>query len=500
MALEAEQKLHFILFPLMAQGHMIPMVDMARLFAERGIVVTIVTTPRNTLRFKAITDRAIQSGLAIRLLQLKFPSVEVGLPEGCESIDTLPSRDTAKNFFNAVSMLQQPLEQSMGEMEPIPCCIISDMAFPWTNETALRFDIPRLIFHGTSCFSLLCSHNIHLHKPHLSINSESEPFVVPGLPDRVELTKACLPAGLSDPSSDLQDIRNQIREAEETAYGVVVNSFNSLEPKYVEAYQKIKGNKAWCIGPVSLCNKEDIDKAERGNRMSIDDRELSKWLDSKEPNSVVYVCLGSLCRLIPAQLMQIGLGLEASNCPFIWVIRSGKNDWELKKLLSEENFEERIKDRGLLIMGWAPQVLILSHQAIGGFLTHCGWNSTLEGVCAGVPMITWPMFAEQFFNEKLIVQVLGIAVRVGVNVTVQWGEEEKVGVLVEKEDVQKAVTEVMDKGEVGELRRKKARELGAMARSTMEEGGSSHLNMTLFIQDMLHHASTKLTMQEMKTV
>ncbi|KAF9618602.1 hypothetical protein IFM89_002297 [Coptis chinensis] len=120
--------------------------------------------------------------------------------------------------------------------------------------------------------------------------AESEPFVVPGLPDRVELTKAYLPARLSDPSSDLQDIHNQIREAEETAYDVVVNSFNSLDPKYVEAYQKIKGNKAWCIGPVSLCNKEDIDKAERGNRMSIDDRELSKWLDSKEPNSVVYVC------------------------------------------------------------------------------------------------------------------------------------------------------------------------------------------------------------------
>lgn len=88
-----------------------------------------------------------------------------------------------------------------------------------------------------------------------------------------------------------------------------------------------------------------------------------------------------------------------------------------------------------MIWGWAPQVLILSHPAIGGFLTHCGWNSTLEGVCAGVPMITWPLFAEQFYNEKFIVQVLRIGVRVGAEYAVKWGEEEKFGVLRKKEEV-----------------------------------------------------------------
>ncbi|KAF8364641.1 hypothetical protein HHK36_033385 [Tetracentron sinense] len=491
-----DHQLHFVMFPLMAQGHMIPLIDMARLFAERGVIATIVTTPLNAFRFKPIIDRAIDSGLPIRLLQLRFPCVEAGLPEGCESMDTVPSREFAKNFVTAISMLQQPLEQMLGELHPSPSCIISDMCLPWTSHVARKFHIPRFIFHGMSCFYLLCSHNMHLSKVHERITSESEPFMVPGLPDRIELTKAQLPLSLNHDSADLEDIRNQIREAELTAYGVVVNSFDELESRYVKEYKKANGNNVWCVGPVSLCNQEALDKVERGNKASIDENQCLEWLDSKQPSSVVYVCLGSLCRIIPSQLIEMGLGLEASNRPFIWVIKVGGKSSETEKWLVEEGFEERIKGRGLLIRGWAPQVLILSHPAIGGFLTHCGWNSSLEGVCAGVPLITWPLFAEQFINEKLVIQILRIGVRVGVEVPVPWGQEEKVGVLVKREEVKKAVQLLMDEGEEGEERRKRARELGEMAKRAMEEGGSSHLNMTLLIQDIMHQVSEKKYIQD----
>ncbi|KAF8395296.1 hypothetical protein HHK36_019239 [Tetracentron sinense] len=484
-------QLHFVMFPLMAQGHMIPMIDMARLFAEHGVIVTIITTPLNAFRFKTIIDRAIVSGLPIRLLQLQFPCAEAGLPDGCESLDTVPSGHLVKNFMVATSMLQQPLEQMLEEFQPSPSCIISDMGFPWTSEVARKFHIPRFIFHGTSCFSLLCSHNVILSKVHERVTSEFESFVVPGLPDRIEMTKAQLPSSLNKDSSDLKDIRDQVREAELTAYGVVVNSFDELESRYVEEYKKAKGKKVWCIGPVSLCNKETLDKVERGNKASVDENQCLNWLDSKQPGSVVYACLGSLYRLLPSQLIEMGLGLEASNRPFIWVIKVGDKSSELEKWLEEEGFEERMKGRGLLIRGWAPQLLILSHPAIGGFLTHCGWNSTLEGVCAGVPLITWPLFAEQFCNEKLVIQILKIGVRVGVEVPVRWGEEEKVGVLVKREEVKKAVEQLMDEGGEGEERRKRARELGEMAKRALEVEGSSHFNMTLLIQDIMHQVSEK---------
>uniref|UniRef100_A0A2N9FUS0 Glycosyltransferase n=1 Tax=Fagus sylvatica TaxID=28930 RepID=A0A2N9FUS0_FAGSY len=445
---------HFVLIPLMAQGHMIPMIDMARLFAERGVIVSLVTTPYNASRFDTTINRATESGLPIRLVQIEFSCQEVGLPKGYENLDILPSPDLLRKFYKALSLLQKPLENYLEKQNPPPTCIISDKSLFWTSKTAQKFNIPRLVFHGMGCFSLLSSHNIKHYNAHQSVTSDSEPFMIS---------------------------RDKIQEAESTAYGVVVNSFDELEHECIEGYKKAINKKVWCVGPVSLCNKENLDKFERGNKAPIDFQQCLEWLNSMKPRSVIYACLGSLCRLLPSQLIELGLGLEASNQPFIWVIKTGE---ELENWFVKENFEERIKGRGLLIRGWAPQVFILSHPSIGGFITHCGWNSIIESMCSGLPIITWPLFAEQFFNEKLVVEILRIGVRVGVDIPVRWGEEERVGVLVKKYEVEKAIAMLMDEGEEGEKRRKKARELGEMARKAMEKGGSSELNMSFLIEDI----------------
>lgn len=173
------------------------------------------------------------------------------------------------------------------------------------------------------------------------------------------------------------------------------------------------------------------------------------------------------------------------------MIRAGDRAKEIEEWIKETGFEERTKDRGLLIRDWAPQLLILSHPSVGGFLTHCGWNSVLEGVCAGVPLITWPMFAEQFLNEKLVVQVLGIGVAVGAQHIVHWGMEDKFGVTVKSEQVLKAIRKVMDSGNEGNERRKKVKAVGMVAKKAIEEGGSSHKNLTLLIQDIMELANAK---------
>lgn len=486
---------HFVLVPLMAQGHMIPMIDMARLFAERGVLVSLVTTPHNASRFETTISRAIDSGLPIKLVQIKFPSQEVGLPIGYENLDSLPSRDLLGKFFKALDMLQQPLEEYLrGDQNTVPpSCIISDKSLFWTSEIAKKFGIPRIVFHGMCCFSLLASHNIKLHNVLQSVTSDSEPFLIPGLSDhetnnniRIKVTKAQLPGSFVT-QPDLDEFRDKMRDAESESFGVVVNSFEALENGFQEQLSIALNKRVWCIGPVSLCNKDNLDKVERGNKASITERQCVEWLDKMEPNSVVYACLGSQCRLVVSQLRELGLGLEACGKPFVWVVkREEKNFHEFERWLEEENFEERIKGKGLLIKGWAPQVLILAHPAIGGFLTHCGWNSTIEGVCSGLPLITWPLFAEQFLNEKLVVEVLKIGVSVGVEVPVRWGDEEKVGVLVKKDDVKKAIMMVMDGGDQeGKNRRKRAKELGEMARKAIEEGGTSHLNMSSLIQDVM---------------
>ncbi|GAV66017.1 UDPGT domain-containing protein [Cephalotus follicularis] len=485
------QLLHFIMLPHLAHGHMIPMIDMARLLAQRGLVVTLITTPLNAARFKAIIHRARDSGLQIQLLHVPFPFLDAGLPQGCESMDSLPSRDMVKNLIHGIGLLQTPIEQLLDQLQPHPSCIISDKNLPWTHYTAEKFGIPRLVFDGTSCFSLLCTHNIVATKVHERV-SQFEPFVVPYLPDRIEITKAQLPNAVNVGSSDMGGgIRSEIRDKELAAFGVVVNTFEELEPAYIEQFRKARGGKVWCIGPVSLCNKEDIDKAERGSKASIDENQCLKWLDSQETGSVIYACLGSLARLSVPQLIELGLGLEQSNRPFIWVIRAGSKSEELDKWILEESFEDRIIGRGLLIRGWAPQVLFLAHPAIAGFLTHCGWNSTLEGVCAGVPMITWPMFAEQFYNEKFIVQVVKIGVSLGCVLPVKWGEEENVGVWVKREMVKRAIEELMHEGEEGKQRRRRAKVLGEIARGAIEQGGSSYLNLTLLIQEIMQQVASR---------
>ena len=459
MASQNHNQLHFVLFPLMSPGHFIPMVDMAKLLAQHGVTVTVITTPLIAARFCQTIKRATASGLPLRVLPLPFPSVTAGLPEGCESFETIPTPNLMVNFFVAIDMLQQPFEQLFQLIEPKPSCMIADKHITWVAQTGRKFRLPTIIFDGMSCFTLLCTHNLHVSKVHESV-SESEPFVLPGLPDTIEVTKSQLPSSVNEPN-----FQARVRAVEEEAYGMVVNSFEELEPRYMRGFQKIT-ERLWCIGPLSLCNKDNLDKAQRGNKASIDENQCLKWLDTQESSTVIYACLGTLSRLTLPQLVELGSALELSKHPFVWVIQGEDKAEKIDKWMEEDGFEERTNERGLIIQGWAPQVLILDHPAVGAFLTHCGWNSTLEGVCAGVPMITWPQFAEQFFNEKLVVKVLETGVSVGAQAAVPLYEEEKYGVLVKREAVMRAVDEVIK----GEERRKRARELRKWQRGQWKKG------------------------------
>ncbi|KAL5060090.1 hypothetical protein RYX36_031694 [Vicia faba] len=480
---------HFVLFPFIAQGHIIPMIDIAKLLAQHGVIVTIFTTPKNASRFSSVLSRAVSSGLQINLVPLNFPAKQAGLPDGCENLDMVDiSKDMMHSLFQAISLLQKPAEELFDILSPKPSCIISDFCIPWTSRIAEKHQIPRISFHGFSCFSLHCLFKVHSSKILESVNSDSEYFTVPGIPDKIQLNKEQMPGPTTEEPNEFVV---KMKEAEMKSYGVIINSFEELEKEYVNDYKKVKNDKVWCVGPVSLCNKDGLDKAERGNISSISEHNCLKFLDLHKPKSIVYVCLGSLCNLASSQLIELALGLEETKMPFILVIRDGTNKThELEKWISDENFEERNKGKGLLIRGWAPQMVILSHSSIGGFLTHCGWNSTLEGISFGVPMITWPLFADQFLNEKLVTQVLRIGVSLGVEVPMKWGEEEKIGVVVKKEVIKEVICNVMNEGVESKERRERASELSEMTKRAVEIGGSSYLNITLLIQDIMQLQST----------
>jgi hypothetical protein len=233
--------------------------------------------------------------------------------------------------------------------------------------------------------------------------------------------------------------------------------------------------KVWTVGPVSLYHHGAATLASRGDRApAIGAAECLRWLDGKEPGSVVYVSFGSIAQASPKQLVELGLGLEASGHPFIWVVRNaGGYDETVRAFLGE--LEARVAGRGLLVRGWAPQAAILSHAAVGGFVSHCGWNSTLEAIAAGLPLVTWPHFTDQFLNEKMAVEVLDIGVSVGVKEPLMFQARNEI--LVGRGVVEKAVRDIMGGGEEAERRRQRARELAAKARAAVQEGGSSHANL-----------------------
>ncbi|KAL2533598.1 UDP-glycosyltransferase 73C2 [Abeliophyllum distichum] len=213
-------------------------------------------------------------------------------------------------------MLQKPLEQMLRGLQPAPSWIICYKHLTWTADLSNYLQIPRIVFDGMSCFTQLIMHHYHISKVHETV-PESEPFVVPSLPDRNEFTKLQLPGMFNPGSMDVHDIREQIRVTEKQCYGMVVNSFEDLEQRCVDEFWNIRGGKVWCIGPLSLLNRENLDEAQRGNKASIDTNQCLKWLDSNKPDSVIYACLGSLSRLTPSQFIEMALRLEASNYPFI---------------------------------------------------------------------------------------------------------------------------------------------------------------------------------------
>ncbi|XP_009354715.2 UDP-glucose flavonoid 3-O-glucosyltransferase 7-like [Pyrus x bretschneideri] len=470
METKPHKQLHIFFFPYMIQGHFIPLIDMAKLFASRGVKSTLITTPLNAPLFSKAIQSSKKLGFDVDILVIKFPTEEVGLPQGCENANLVTTREMNEKFIRATFLLQPQIEQLLDEHRPH--CLVADNFLPWATDVAAKFGIPRIIFQGLGFFALCAFHSVALYEPHAKLSSDSEVFTIPNFPVEIKLTRSQIP-NFPKQSAEFTKLFKEAMESEEKSYGFIVNSFYELEPAFADHYRTVFGRKAWHIGPVSSVNKAADDEA------SLDRHECLNWLSSKKPNSVVYICFGSITNFIDSQLQEIAAGLEASGQEFIWVVKREKND---KEEWLPEGFEERMEGKGLIIRGWAPQVPILEHEAIGAFVTHCGWNSILEGASAGVPMITWPVSAEQFYNEKLVTVVLKTGVAVGAK---QWGTflDVMTEASVKREAIEKAVNQVMV-SEEAEGMRGRARVLREMAKRAVEEGGSSFSDLTSLIQEL----------------
>ncbi|KAL5199992.1 hypothetical protein ABZP36_021195 [Zizania latifolia] len=452
---------HFVFVPLMFQGHLIPSVDTALLLATHGAVASVVVTPYYAGRDHRTVDLTMMRWLSgspvVRVVELPLDCAAVGLPDEAEDVDKIPP-GLWENYFRALALLREPLERHLrAGGAPYPTCIVGDFCLPWTQELAASLGVPRVSFFSMCAFCVLCQHNVERYNAYAGVADGGEPVVVPGLGEkRFEVTRAQAPGFFGFPG--WEDYADAVECAVAEADGVVMNTFLEMEPEFVAGYEAARGMKVYTIVSVSLYHQRTMTLAARGKTTAIDADKCLQWLDAKDPDSVVYVSFGSTVHADPKQAI--------------------KNEELYGETVREflHELETRVAGRGLLVRGWAPQVLILSHAATGGFVTHCGWNSMLEAVAAGLPVVTWSHFSDQFLNEKMAVEVLGIGVSVGFNEPLTFQAEKK-DIVVGRVEVQKAVRSIMDGGEDGKERRRKVRALADQARATVQEGGSWFTNL-----------------------
>ncbi|XP_044952934.1 UDP-glycosyltransferase 73E1-like [Hordeum vulgare subsp. vulgare] len=472
---------HFVLVPLAAHGHLIPMVDLARLLASRGARVSLLTTSLNARRLRdgGVTDKAARAKLLLEVVELPYSPADYGLPPDCQNADMIANNAQMLPFFLALRDLAGPFEAYVRALVPLPSCIISDWCNSWTAGVAACLGIPRLFFQGPSCFFSLCDLNAAAH----GLHEDREPHVVPGMSMCVKVGNRRAHGFFTSPGCN--ELRQDAVAAMRTSHGAVINTFLDLEEKSVACYEAALGKPVWALGPLCLHNRDGDDMASRGgDKGGVSERAIVAWLDKQAPDSVVYVSFGSVARKLPKQQFEIGHGLEHCGRPFLWVVKESELASPESRMWLE-NLEARTSGRGLVVRGWAPQLAVLSHRSVGGFVTHCGWNSVLESIAHGVPVLTWPHFADQFLNEQLAVDVLGVGLRIGVTMPIMILNDDAAAPVL-RGDIARAVSELMQGGEEAEERRRKAKEYGAKARRAMEKGGDSYERLTQLIESFRH--------------
>lgn len=272
----------------------------------------------------------------------------------------------------------------------------------------------------------------------------------------------------TDPEDFMLKFIKAESERAKKASAIVLNTYDALEHEGLVSLASMLPP-VYSIGPLHLLLNQvtDSDLKLIGSNLWIEESGCLEWLDSKEPNSVVYVNFGSITVMTSDQLTEFAWGLANSDQTFLWVIRPDLVAGDSAMLPPE--FVSATKERGLFA-SWCSQEQVLSHPSIGGFLTHNGWNSTIESICGGVPMICWPFFAEQQTNCRYC--------------CTEWGIGMEINSDVKRGEVESLVRELMG-GEKGSEMKKKTREWKKMAEEAITSTGSSCTNLDDMINKVL---------------
>ncbi|XP_047325356.1 UDP-glycosyltransferase 74E2-like isoform X1 [Impatiens glandulifera] len=456
---------HVLAIPFPTQGHINPILQFSKRLSSKGVKVTIIAT---TFMSKSLPQ--LQKAAADASIQVDCIS------DGYNPGDNFPTVDECLARFNDVvpqTLTQLIVDKHLNSDHP-PTVLIYDSVFSWAIDIAKNLGLLSATFYTQSCS--VSAIYYHFTQANLNIPSTHESSFsldLPPLPALPPLKVTDLPSFIVE-STESNPNLFQLVSSQFYSFGkadwIFFNSFDKLEEevlKWVETKWAVK-----TIGPTvpsMYLDKKMEDDREYGICLFPPSTEsCMNWLDSREKSgSVVYVAFGSLASLGEDQMEEIAQGLKNTNAPFLWVVRASEEG----KLPSW--FKEETSEKGLVV-NWCPQLDVLAHRAVGCFVTHCGWNSTLEALSLGVPMVTIPQWSDQMTNSKYVMDVWKVGVRVKVNNENGFFTRDEIEVCIKK---------VMEEGDGGNgyRLRQNALKWKKLAIESVDQGGSSDTNIQEFV-------------------
>ncbi|KAL3628496.1 hypothetical protein CASFOL_027542 [Castilleja foliolosa] len=464
--MEHSHKPHAIMIPVPHQGHINPSINLALKLASKGFIITFVNLEfvhhmLSKTRHKDgdIFSEARESGLDIRYatisdcFPLEFDRV-VNLVEFWEMMmKDFPAR--ADEFVGNII-----------RSDPAHLLVV-DTLYAWGATIAQKYNLVNVSIwtEPAVVFSLAYHSDLLGENGHFPCKDDIEKEIsyIPGI--KSINTKDLMPY-LKESEVETMPynlVLGAFKEANKADF-VLHNTVHELESETLSALNKYQPN--YAIGPINFF--KNLPSNTVSNSL-LSESDCSQWLDSKSPGSVLYVSFGSLVQTDKQVIEEIANGLLLSEVAFVWVLRAGLLGLTDTNVLPT-GFEDVIKDKGLIVP-WCDQIKVLSNPAVGGFVSHCGWNSILESIWYGVPMICYPVTYDQPTNRKLVVDDW----MVGINLCD--------GKTVERNEVAEKIKRLMNESTSQKLRQNVVN-VSASLRNAVEIDGSSERNFDRFIEDL----------------
>ncbi|XP_044509406.1 anthocyanidin 3-O-glucosyltransferase 2-like [Mangifera indica] len=484
------KKAELVFIPTPGAGHLVSALELAKLLLHRQHQLSITVLIMRLFPDSKVNAYLDSFSAVNRINFVRLPNNELPIPGS-----------NPRSFFTSFIESQKPHvkeivsklvhSESACSDSPRLAGLVLDMFCAAMIDVADELGVPSYIFYTSSAACLgLMFHAQALYdeqnKHTAELKDSDDELELPGLVNPIPAK--VLPFAFLD--KDWSVIAFEQARGFRRSKGIVVNSFIELESNMIKSLSKSETNlpPVYPVGPI--LNLEG-DSTQHGSGGSATNAEIMEWLDDQLPSSVVFLCFGSRGSFGKDQVKEIAFALEQSGHPFLWSLRQPPPKGQFAIPSDYINFTEVLPE-GFLdrtagigkVIGWAPQVSILAHKAIGGFVSHCGWNSTLESIWSNIEVATWPMGAEQQLNAFEMVIELGLAVEIKMDYRKDFWRENQV--IVSAGEIERGIRKLMNNDN---KIKNKLKEMSENSRKAMAEGGSSFTSLGCFIDDVMSNIS-----------